>query len=65
MHNWVVSSKKVPNDLSQCHTKRRKGADFLNKKKKRKEKSKKTCTAFGQIPSFGMTMTQDIRDLFV
>ncbi len=93
-----VSCKKVPNDLSQCHTKRRIGArgrahpsfgmtPTVPKKKKsfnfypfcnfftRATKNRpfilrglipkeKMGVAMCAHPSFGMTPTQDIRDLF-
>ncbi len=68
-NKWAASHEKVPNVLSRCHTPafQKKKKNRIKKFKKKippppKKKSKKLVSY--QNPSFGMTMTQDIRDLF-
>ena len=57
---WAALREKVPNVLSRCHTK------LFEKKilKSRCHTKRRVGAAPCAHPSFGMTATQDIRDLF-
>ena len=73
---WAALRKKVPNVLSHCHTFFWYYTDFLDYFWKKNfwiflfiyffffEKSVPYQKKGGRSPSFGMTTTQDIRDLF-
>ncbi len=63
----AVLCEKVPNSLSRCHTKRKttkKAPKNLFNLKNWCQNKRRAVAAKHTRPSFGMTTTQDIRDLF-